>query len=113
MFSQPKQRDMSRRADMNAGMVPYNVEKGRMHDVFFLLRECGLEGDDGKPFWNPMSLKNRSLSLSEFTQGWEELLPEIARAIWEASLEVSPAWDWREQREEEQSFRKWADPTSA
>lgn len=107
LFAQPLQRDVNRRADLNVKMVPFNPAVGRANDVFFLLRECGINDDEDKPLWHPTRLKNHNLGLPEFMQGWEKLPPEIADAIWEASLEVSPAWDWRGQSEEGESFREW------
>ena len=107
MFAQPTQGDVNRRADLNVRMAPFNPALGRMHDVYFLLRECGITDAEDKQLWHPTRLKNHSVSLPEFKQGWEKLTPEIAEAIWEAALEVSPAWDWRAQTETEESFREW------
>ena len=110
-FVQPRQIDMHRRQDLNIRMDPYNFIKARAYDVFFVLRECDITDEGDQQLWHPTRLKNRSMAITEFMQGWEKLTPELAEALWEAALEVSPAWDWRATKENEKSFREWASPS--
>jgi len=106
-FEQPRQKDMIARGDLMNQMERFNPERGRAYDVYFLLRECDIESKDGKPLWNALKLKQQRLPLEAFMKGWDILPPEVAGAIWEAAMEVSPAWDWRKRQTEEGSFREW------
>lgn len=106
-FRQPTQGDSLTRADQVARMEVWNMERVRLLDVYYTLRGCDIEKEEGAPLWDPLKLERGKLSLVEFERGWNLLSPEVAWAIWESAMEVAPSWDLRPQREEEKPFRQW------